>query len=79
MPTSNLTPCQVVDDFIKSKKENFEMEDVITFVLLKNELENSNRKVVELLEEFAGKFPPKDNYIWGFAADGTLRQFYIGE
>ncbi len=55
------------------------MEDVITFVLLKNELENSNRKVVELLEEFAGKFPPKDNYIWGFAADGTLRQFYIGE
>lgn len=45
---------------------------------MKKLLEEKQKEISELLELFISEFPPKEGYIWGFANDNSLRQFYIG-
>jgi hypothetical protein len=47
--------------------------------MTKDELEKLNRKLIDELNKFIEKNPPKTGYIWGFSEDGILRQFHIGE
>lgn len=61
--------------FDKGEKMKDDIEDMEG---MKKLLEEKQKEISELLELFISEFPTKEGYVWGFAIDNSLHQFYIG-